>query len=1018
MAAPNISNLSAAQGTGVAPQPRASVIDLAVTFTSDAGTADFEVEISLNDGASWFACTLHAAGNGQGLAAGTRHLYVANAPTFADHGLPDHDGDARVRVRGTNGDGTSGWTTSGVVALKTTKPSPAAATMAAHVGSPDRSASVDADVTFGVTSGDAAWYRISRDVEDLDEDGAAEHLAYANPGTFTFTNDPDHNDAHQEIYVRIYDQYYNAAPAVLVFADPGAGIPDGLPWWQWTPPTNVIVSLVGTAGEEPYTGIRIEPDGSFTPDRDVTVNAYAHSPIPLQWQVLDTSDAEQGGDGPSADATRQASVGVWFDYDPEDTATTMELIRLRTNAADPAANDYNHDAPCSVLVRFRDAAGNTTDAGEATIRLNTRVHLTPEKPLDPDDPNRFLFEIVGGALVPIPREEASADELDRSWGDIFFPLSHRYLIGPDGELDVDATLSRQSSFATNIFYYNAPQPDFDWPLLKNRQSTTLPNGVSGFYFTAVDYDADGRVQLGQWTDDGSKDYPPMQSADPGSLASWVIDNRGYGDFALEFERFDLNPGIYGPPHNITAPYKGDVLVVYDASAEGATEPYIDATGRQRLRIADSSLLRELHAYTGGGTGVVDLATGSLAGSNANGTFTTPLVRGVGVVALVLYSDTAGSASGFKLKAGPSRTKYWRNWDVDPASGEVWIHRHSKYGGPAGSSGTNEYRMQYQFLDADVTFDLEAGEVIFAQGQGGRAVTADYSYVSEEAPGVRTYIARWDDFVASLDALAFVGEAGSAQPTSEIKAEDYAGPGTAGRVLTGGAWNKDRGVLTFDAGQAPDAGQRVWGSYTHHTFKRLTGDGTGDIEYFPRVVVADNTEVLPDYAWADLKITNEGDATLEGGLFKFGFRGTDSGATGVPEFDEGTVIDQVWDRNRPWDVQQGTAQETYERMAGYARDTYEPWNTAVCHRLRSDYPSGNDAQGVDMREYMTAQGIFQENPPNQGVDLGNLGPADVKYLRAVWALGGSSMTGYPAQKTAGEKRCSAEIGGTYYDLTIF
>ena len=147
------------------------------------------------------------------------------------------------------------------------------------------------------------------------------------------------------------------------------------------------------------------------------------------------------------------------------------------------------------------------------------------------------------------------------------------------------------------------------------------------------------------------------------------------------------------------------------------------------------------------------------------------------------------------------------------------------------------------------------------------------------------------------------------------------------------------------------GRRIIAEYSYHTFKRLTDDGFGDLTFNDPVVVADSTPAYPDYTYADICIWNEGEAMLEQGKMTFVPRGYDTdGRDGVVLTPDGQnyqtnadIVDQVLDINRPWDIQRGTKDETYDRMACAFNSSFI-WSRGLPKTGGSD-PSNQTATGI-------------------------------------------------------------------------
>jgi hypothetical protein len=787
--------------------------------------------------------------------------------------------------------------------------------------------------------------------------------------------------------------------------------------------TNIAVSIVGSAGNSDYTGIKINADGSLSPDRSVAIQVHATSPGAVTWKILSaSSDVEKT---PNTDATLAANVDANITYDPADPTTAVRRVKLCKNKATPANDDYNVDANATVTVQFTDAGSQTVTA-TATIRLNTRIYKSAHKPIDTSDQYQPLLRETpagGGTDVIIPQTMILNNSVVRTWHEIWYPVSHGTPVTVNGDVDTSYVLAPITVSGTT---YTPSDPDFN----NQYVAKALAGGYDPIGLTwdataniwKITLDDDGRPITSQWTRDGSKDYGALLSSSTTNLTYWVIDNSGFGDFYLEFEHFDLDANIFGPPFNPLAPHKGDVLVVYDATDPAALQQFVDATGKLQWRIADSTRLREIMAFTGSGVNVIDVATGHAVGAGPNGDFKTQTIVSIPKVVLMFYSDPSESASGFKLKAGRQHQKIWTNWDLDPNAGEAWVHKYVTLGSASGAADTTTKSLTYYYQQDQVTIDHENQTVTFGTAPTG-TVTIDFSYYETSTPSVSTFLASYDDLVDYQDAPVYAGQAGHESISSTDKTHDFNDPAfNYGRIVQGATWDKDRGVVTL-SGITLAANQRLFADHYHHTYTRLTSDGHGDMVFHDAVLVADLTNAFPDYTWGDVKISNEGTATLEQGIVKFGFRGYDTNNDGLPNFPAapaaGQNIDRVLDPNRPWDIQKGTEDETFDRLGMFITSTFI-W-PRFCPRppngQESNWgePNPNPDPNLYKYENMTARGIIGTW---QTPIIGNLDPRTWKYGRMAWVLCGAGGTSYPTQVTAGPKRCSLEVSGKYFDQLIF
>lgn len=952
MSAPSISSVTAAQGTGGIVKD--SVIELVVNFTAD-NDCDFYVELSLDNGSSWHDAVTHEEANGLNVTPSTTASILIDTQTcFNQGGYPARAQFSQAKVRVTATDPvqslSSSASTSSAFALKATIPVINSAGLPQYVGAAIASAtSLILTGHNGNGSTLPTYFRANLSITELEEGSSQAYSSYGS-GAVTFAFAPAVADGSKTVYVRTYDTFYNASVAAAPVT-----------WLQRNAPADPLVTIVGSVGNSDYTGIAIADDGSFSVDREATVSVRATSAIPVTFKILPTSDVED-------DTNIDVSMTL-------NAVNAVQTVSLTTNASNPEDDNFNTDATVTVSVRFTDAANNSVTAS-AAIRLNTRIYQTAYSPIRENTATYAaqLSEISSGGLeTVIPASLTLSDNPTRIWSEIFYPESHSYPTLPEGGIDEEAAIEMGGESNSS---YDAALLDDDELALDSEQ----------------------RPLTTDWTDNGSKNYGNMVSATAATLKYWVIDATGYGSFALEFEHFDLDSNTYGPPFNNISPHRGDVLVVYDASEVGALSESVDEFGQPQLTLADSTKLEELMAFTGSGTNVTNLVSGQRVGSNPDGGFTTDPVVGASKLVLIFYSDASQTGSGFKLKASAGVDRIWKNYDVDRATGEVWVHKHVTLGTAAGAADTTTKRMIYDYLENPVEILYDEGIVRFPvapSGLGGDPpfVDADYSYHNWTVAPSNLWIAAQDDFVDYADAPAYLNDPDVSEViTEDDKSEKLYEIDGYGRLTTGFTWDKDRGVLELDATHVPVSGQRPFADYSHHTYKRLSNDGHGDLLWHDSIVVADVTPLYPDYTFADVKIVNEGDAMLEDAKFKFVPRGYDTNNDGNVVLEGTSVVDQVLDINRPWDIQRGTKLETYDKMAMEVQDNFL-WDRTM---VKADA--------------MTILGVWKDHV------FGDIAARGKAYGRAVWVLGGGTGSAYPAT-TAGVKRCSMEATGKYYATLV-
>lgn len=955
MASPSISSVSASQGTG--GTVKVSVVEILTTFSAD-NNCNFLVELSVDNGATFHTAITHSAANGLNLAPGSsKSILLDVAASFAQTSFPATGSYTQAIVRLTATDPiqtlSSATHSSSSFALKSSKPVINSATMSQFIGgSIANGAPLVMTATDGA-SGSPSFFRANLSINQLDPSSSLAFVSYGS-GTVTFAFPGGASDGQQYVYVRVYDSFFNLSDVASIST-----------WLQREAPTNCVVDIVGSVGNSDYTGIAIAEDGSFTVDRSVVLRLRGTSPLVLSYKILLTSNVEV-----------RSNINSTYLLN---AVTATPTVYLTTNPANPNADNYNTDATVSVNVQFVDQAGNVTTS-TSSIRLNTRLYKTAYAPLRLSDSvyQPLLREVTsGGAEVVIPATIVLSDNPVRLWRDIFYPATHSFPVDGDGNFDPVAGAAMAGVSSTL----------YDAPLLSGGQ---------------VVVDGQNRPVINAWTTDGTKNYGNMISGGQATLTYWVIDTTGTGQYTLEFEHFDVNANSYGPPFNMAAPYRGDMLVVYNATAAGCLHQTTDDFGNPVLSLADSSLLKEMYAFTGSGTNVLNLTTGQRMNSSPIGAFNTDAISGINKIVLMFFSDAATTASGFRLKSSPGINRVWKNYDLDPKNGQMWIHKYATLGTAPGAADATLKRFVYDYLDQAVEVDYDRGWIIFnvppsggGVGPSGARVEADYSYHGWDPmnPPGPNWLAGNDDFIDYADAPIFSQGPTPTPNADQINNRIFEIDGY-GRYAKGFVWDKDRGMVQLDPDHYPvgASGVRLWASYPFHTFKRLTNDGYGNLLWNDQVIVADVTPLYPNFTFADVMIVNEGSADLEKFKVVFVPRGYDTNNDGQVVLTGSNVVDQVLDINRPWDIQLGTRLETYGVMALQIDSNYL-WQ-------RSQTQQG--AQDILSNWFNRVAGTIASH--------------QTLFGRAVWVLGGTSGSNFPPT-TPGEKVCSIEATGSYYQQTI-
>jgi hypothetical protein len=930
MAVPVINNLSVTMGS----YSETPVVNVNFNLQHDDGLvcaiADSGFQFAYESASTvWYDATLHSS------TAGTDLESYVSSPGRSTSLRWDVDTDAvnkneniifRLNLED-SAEGESGYSSSSAVEIKTTLPT-LSYTLESYTN--------QLVLSFTPVVGNGAtYYKVS----ESDTLSGASWIAIPESGLFELTFSSSDEET-KNVYVQVRDTYYNksaiSASSIILHT---------------TAPVDGYLRINGTvADEETYTGISIGSDDAMTPDRSATIDVYADDLYDIQMYI--------DGDIDDGDNIRE-----WINYKVDDEVVVSQVDIVL------AGTDYNYDQDASVTVTFRDVAGNESSVTK-TIRLNTKIFQTANRLLRTPSASydhQVLEVSQSNATTLISETRTVSDSYIRRWNEIFYPTTHDYPRNSEGTIDESACIAMNESSSSN---YDAVDLD------------------SG----AVNYDSEERPVTVDWTDDGTKDYDNLESSYTGNLRYWIIDNEGYGDIDLEFEHFHLDANSYGPPYNTLAPYTGDHLVIYDATATGATQETIGSTGDREYTLLDSSKLTELYAYTGEGNQVIELSTGYSVSADTNGGFDVPTIRNITRLCLVLYTDASSTSSGFKLKAGPKHDTVFRNYDIDNTNGEVWLHKY-----PNGQSYSGDIRMIYDYYDTEIDVDLDAGEVVFAVNPSG-VVTSDYTHYVNEADRIsedysRMFAVSNDDFVDYLDPSMYATPSGYLTADAKTGNYDWSQPTPSGLISSNFTVDKDRGVVEFYSGVGDGYDEyyyvpkdsRVTMDYYYHTYKRLSNDGYGILEFRDETIVADDTTLYPDYTFVDVKLVNEGDAILESGKITFLSRGFDDDSDGT--------IDQVLDVNRPWDVQEGTAAETYDKVAMQIATSYS-------YNLR---PTKSEARSI-LSNWKSAS--FPED----------FMPRTAMYGRCVWVLGGTSGTDYPTT-SVGRKTFSAEISGSYYSVSV-
>ena len=812
------------------------------------------------------------------------------------------------------------------------------------------------------------------------------------------------------IQVKLADSFFNS------LQDGSNGILTFVVKYSNSLPYDCIVTLYGTNSNTRYTGITINADGSFTPDKKVTLMFFANSELNLKCRIKSdniliptiTTTVNNGVITANVGTVPNTHDTGYFDYKAVHGDNKSRPLNEVT--CEIVGENYNTSELRSITVDFLDEAGNISSV-EANIMFNNRIYKTAVRNIVNDNityvPSvRVEGNVGGGAYYPI-YETYNSDEnaFVRRWDDIYFPETHGPKMTSSGTIDIDwaiaANRSQESSY---------DKENYD-PVVMNDDGQTIR------------YDNDGRVTTIWKTATGvsggvnTKMYDNLVSASTSTLKYWIIDNTGYGDISITFEQFhmDINPG--SPPYNQLSPYKGDCVVIYNADNENCLEAVKQPDGTIEYPISglNTNLMEILSVFTGDidDRSVIDYITGNSVTMLSDGSFVAEYSF-VSRICIVVYTNGNGQNTGFKIKAGAKQRLSYSNYNIDETNGELWIHDEGNNG--AAPDPALGVRMYYSFYDSVVRFDNDNGRLILnvSDVPEDAIITADYSYYKKEedktdADRTLLYVSSDDDYYDYLTPSVYITPRYGEIDKTGVQF-DYDSYSSGKLSPSFFSVDTDRGCIRIIDGGANGTyyycpkNARMTMDYVHHSYYRLSNDGYGDVTFQDATIVAAQTPVYRDVTWCDLMFINEGDAIFEGGSIRMTARG---------EVDNSGVQTALVDPNRPWDIQKGIADATFNKARIY-RTTYYS-NTATLSNGAYIYASNPTIS--DLRKVWSEAGDAsgESGVPLQGVG-GYISPRESIYGRVIWSLGGSSGSGYPSD-TAGKKCWGSVIKGVYYSLEV-
>jgi len=787
----------------------------------------------------------------------------------------------------------------------------------------------------------------------------------------------DENGVQKSFYMKAFDKYGNHTDLFIT----GVEIYNIAPY-------DKFISIIGSSGQANYTGF-YQKHRRYFPSDYVTVRLSGRSKVKLQYQI-------------SGDVVESTE---WQDLTKtsENYSHVVRIKPVNTNE-----KLLCNDTLVTVRVNFKDEAGNEGYI-DGKIKFISTLYRTLNQNLleESTDYSHSLFPVEGSTVSTLTRKQVSTTEFVRSWNEIYYPEEHGMPTNTDGSINDEEALRISN-----------PNTDESKKTGPSQNELTLYDRLALTSDGTLERDSEGRFvqNISAWTT--TKTYPSnlnklgVNSTDS-DYKYWIIDNTGNTEFKLEFEVFDLDGGVTKLPANYSAgSYEGDTVVVYDASAVGCTATSIDENGNTVYTLVDSSKLKELFALKGSylpsrnnpfkilGDNIVETLTASDSG------FITPSITSTSRVCIMLYSDSQGEGSGFKIKAGPKHALEYLNYECNNEMGEFWIHiSPSSVNGQW--KGCDELQMNYKHYGSFATIDREKATVKFDSRQDYFVTGTFTHYLYLNTDGTCEYPYGYfvtdaeketdldkknciHDFMLFNDDLVDYSEPSfyvapdSIEPdkTSYYEFENYL-VANSGKLSNNYTLNKDTGILSFPLTVLVPKG-RIFGDYFYHTFYRLTNDGYGDLHFYGTgiLVPASATESYTDWTYVNLKIINEGTNQLNNGTLKFLARGYIS---------SGTTVDTVLDNNRPWDVQEGTVAETVQRCGA-------KWSTSY-----SGLPAASRKEAFSAKS-------------SQSVSFGTLNSKSAVYLRVYWCICNDENGTSWIDCTRGSKCFSAEMSGKYYVFT--
>ena len=747
-------------------------------------------------------------------------------------------------------------------------------------------------------------------------------------------------------------------------------------------PTAVNLSIIGSSGLEGYTGF-YKKHGRFFPSKYVSVIFSAVSDIKMTYEIS-SANIESSVSGTLVSGVAQQC-----------------LVKLKSTGA----SWFTEPWTATIYLTVTNEAGTDFEIHK-TIKVIPKLYRTAHLNLR-DENTEYSHKVTYGTSDTILMEKRIDDQnFTRSWNEIWYPETHGSPLNADGTIDaVKATTVAKIPQGTTNQREQSDLIKYDKLALQAPSNTQL----------AVDSDGRYIQNTNMWS--RTKKYPSRVNSrlvDNAYEKYWIIDNTGSPDFQLEFEIFDFSSSITKYPENLCARYSGDSLSVFDASADGCLypNPVVDENGITHWQLKDSSKLVHLFSLKGScfnkDTNPFTILDSELGGNISEGEglgFTCPSITTCSKICIVPFTDygddDSSRGSGFKLKAGPKRSKEFQNYEYQNSTGEFWIHvspsnSAEEWGSP------NNVKITYSYYESSISVDSENGTVTFTSRPTYPvlATFTNYLYLYKDSSGyphgyfskynsasttncLMTFVASQDDFVDYMNMSFYVSYQGADPIKSQTYNPNASSHDSSGRLLAYRI-DGDTGILRCTTDTPPRG--RLFADYYYHTFYRLTSDGYGDLYFYGSgiLVPASSTNTYNDWTYVDLKIVNEGSNTIDSTMLTFLARGY---------ITNGTVVDTVIDQNRPWDIQEGTTAETVNRTGARMRTSYATLNTdSECIATR--------ANAFNARSSQTCS-------------LGTIEPKGCVFVRVFWCIAANTDGTAWIDVSRGKKTYSAELSGTYF-----